>query len=88
MAGMSAKQRKHKLGLFQGLADYLGQANLDVSTAAAILGGKPKQRSIERLMAGHPIRLSSAYRLGHLINKHLARSRQGILRLADVIVAV
>ena len=35
----------------------MGQANLDVGTAAAMLGGKPRQRSIERLIAGHPIRL-------------------------------
>lgn len=84
---MSKKQRRHKMAKFQDLASHLGRANLDVETAAQLLADRgPKKRSIERLIGGHSIRLYSAYRLGHLVNKYLSRSGQEQLQLNAVIL--
>ncbi|MCR9061964.1 MAG: hypothetical protein NXI02_31875, partial [Rhodobacteraceae bacterium] len=66
---------------------HLGRAYLDIDTAAQLLADQgPKKRSIERLMSGHAIRLYSAYRLGHLVNKYLSRSGQEQLQLNAVIL--
>ncbi len=84
---MSGQRRRHRLATFLDFGEHRMRANLDIGTMAELLGSKgPKRRSLERLEAGLPIRVYSAYRVGHLLNKFLARAGQERIELRDVIV--
>lgn len=85
---MSRKHRNHKLARFEDFDTHRAQAGLDdLDQMAELLGGRgPRKRSLERLSAGRSIRLTSAYRAGHLINKYLSRNGLSPIQLNQSIV--